>query len=161
MKRTARKGKGRPSRILARGPTAAEFRTFIREVIDEWGEAGESVRPILSWDNAPIHGSVREGDWEGLGIGVQTHTLLPPYSPDIHSVIELSHAVLMREMNRYIRRRGAREGDGLVQYTNVLLRLFKRVITPEWAQATTHRLFTKVLAAIIQKGGDYPSKHLR
>lgn len=154
---TTRGGKS----INARGPTEAEFKSVVRGCINAWTEKGESVEPIFSWDNARIHGNVREDDWASWGITTRTHTLLPPYSPDMHSVIELSHARVMDAMQKFMNDRVGIADDSLPVYTKKVEELFFEVITPAWAQATTHRLFIEVLPAILEAGGDYPPKQLR
>lgn len=152
----------------AKAPTHKEFRAFIRAVLKEWRAkeqaAGRHVAdPILSWDNAPVHGRVREGEWADLNIHADsTHMGVPPYSPDMHSVIELSHALVCKKMKAQIARgEWSREGTGLMPYIKELERLFYSMITPEWAQKTTHRLFIDVLPAIVAIRGDYPPKKLR
>ena len=162
--RVQKKKKGRP----AKAPTGAEFKAFIRDVLRTWHkkerEAGRLVAdPILSWDNASPHGKVREGEWAGLGIDAHgTHMLVPPYSPDMHSVIELSHAEVMRGVQEFIRhRKGPKNRRGLQPYVDNLFEEFYTRITPEWVQKATHRLFIYVLPAILDAKGDYPPKQLR
>jgi hypothetical protein len=161
LRQAPRRAKGKT--VAARGPTAAEFKNFIAGCRKAWDELGEVLPPIFSWDNARIHGNVRdeEDGWGQLGITVQTHTQLPPYSPDMHSVIELSHARLMGEMQKFINDRKSGPDDELPAYTDKLLELFLATITPSWAKATTHRLFIDVLPAVLRGNGDYTPKHLR
>lgn len=152
----------------AAGPTKEEFKAVIRSCQRAWdareqpGADGEREAPIWSWDNARIHGDITDGEsWADLGITALDHTRLPPYSPDMHSVIELSHAHLMSAMQKYINGRQSGPEDDLVAYTSQLQKLFKEMITPEWVQATTHRLFLVVLPAILAAGGNYPPKQKR
>lgn len=147
--------------VNAAGPTREEFRAFIERCIQAWRSKGETEQPIFSWDNARIHGSVQNGDWADLGITTTTHTVLPPYSPDMHSVIELSHAHVTAHMQEFIDNHPTGPQDALPNYTQVLEELFYKHITPEWAQRTTHRLFLKVLPAILSANGQYPPKSLR
>jgi hypothetical protein len=49
----------------------------------------------------------------------------------------------------------------LAPYIAELRRVFRRHITPTWTRNTTHRLFMKVLPAVLEAIGDYPPKHLR
>jgi hypothetical protein len=144
--------------VLANGPVRDEFRAFIRAVLSRWRAKGEKQEPLLSWDNINIHGNVREGDWTDMGIRPSNHMLLPSYSPDMHSVIELSHALLMSPVRKYINDSRAPE---LEAYTKELQRLFYEVVTPRWARKTTHRLFLKVLPAILKESGGYPPKRFR
>lgn len=101
------------------------------------------------------------GDWNDLDIDNRTHTLLPPYSPDMHCVIEASHALVVGYMQKYIDACSGMQGDSLPTYISELQRLFYEKITPAWAQNTTHRLFTRVLPAILERDEDYPPKRLR
>lgn len=157
MKKSGKKGKS----TVARGPTAKEFESFVRDVRKHWTELGESVEPVWSWDNASIHRSVQAGDWLPMDINNNNYTRLSPYSPDIHSVIEISHSRIMGEMRRYIRRHVVEEGEGLQPYAAAVHRIFLRAITPEYIKGLTHRLFFKVLPAIIAGNGEFASKHLR
>jgi hypothetical protein len=152
----------------AAGPTRDEFKAVVKACLQEWeklevpDENGERATPIWSWDNARIHGDVTDGEsWAELGITGRDHTRLPPYSPDMHSVIELSHAHLMASMQDYINERQAAPQDDLSVYTCKLQELFKTRITPQWAQETTHRLFLEVLPAVLAAGGCYPPKQKR
>lgn len=151
---------------VARGPTAEEFQHFISECKTHWKlhcqEAGiEPIEPIFSWDNASIHGDVEGGGWAEHGITSAEHTLLPPYSPDMHSVIELCHALVMVHMRRYIGKTIPTAKDSLEQYINQLRTTFHAHITPSWAQRTTHRLFWDVLPAILEHEGRYAPKSKR
>lgn len=146
---------------MARGPTAEEFRDFIKECIAEWRRRGGQGAPIFSWDNPKIHGSVEAGDWADLGITMDTHTQLPPYSPDMHSVIETSHAVLMAHMQQYINDRNSNDDDTTATYIEALKENFHKCLSPRWAARATRRLFVKVLPAILKAQGQYPPKKLR
>lgn len=157
MKKSGKRGKG----TVARGPTAKEFESFVRDVRSTWDELGENVEPVWSWDNASIHRSVRNGDWHALDIGSNNFTQLTPYSPDIHSVIEISHSMIMSEMRRYIRRHVVQEDEGLEPYGAAVQRIFLRAITPAYIKKLTHRLFFTVLPAIIERDGGWGPKHLR
>jgi hypothetical protein len=147
--------------VKAGGPTGEEFKDVIRAVYKQWREKGESVRPVWSWDNARIHGNVLNGDWELEDISAGNHTQLPPYSPDMHSVIELSHALLMHFMQDFINKRRNVQGDSVPMYVAKMQELFYKHVTAPWAQKTTHRLFLKVLPAILDAQGQYPPKGLR
>ena len=64
--------------------------------------AGITHQPIFSWDNPRIHGTVGDNTWRALGITKDNHTLLPPYSPDMHFVIETSHAIICTALRKDI-----------------------------------------------------------
>jgi transposase len=137
---------GKQKEADARGPTKEEFREYIKNVQALWMLremfSGKNVprKAVFSWDNAKIHSSVLAGDWADLGISTAEHTLLPPYSPDMHSVIELTHAELMRDMSSFISRRTPQPDEQLQLYTSYLQHAFTSRITPAYVQATTHRL---------------------
>ncbi|KAG2428017.1 hypothetical protein HXX76_012003 [Chlamydomonas incerta] len=144
---------------VAKGPTEEEFKEFVAYTRAQWNRLEEGAQasetPIYSWDNARIHRSVREGDWEEAPFNITTadHTMLPPYSPDMHSVIELSHAQLMRHMTHFINERCRVENDTLPPYIAELERAFQVLITKNRAQSTTHRLFIEVMPEILRLGG--------
>jgi hypothetical protein len=176
---------------------------------------------------------VGDEGWAALGITKNDHTLLPPYSPDMHFVIETSHAIICTALRKDInaarlparvrrsarvaqktqavqgaagtaagtrggaeaaQSRGASVGEaGTVQgagvreagagtaaagpdveaeaaacspdtfqyYTERLQKHFREKLTPKWAQGAVTHVFSKVLPAIIEKGGHYPSKKCR
>lgn len=145
----------------AKGPTEDEFRAFVMDCKAAWRSKGATEDPIWSWDNAGIHRSVREGDWEKDGITTDNHTQLPPYSPDMHSVIELCHARLSQHMTEFINTRVGVPDDNLLAYTTELQSAFSTLITPAWVQATTHRLFITVLPEILNARGMFASKQFR
>jgi hypothetical protein len=96
-----------------------------------------------------------------LAAEADNHTQLPAYSGDAHSVIELSHAVVVREMQEFMRTHPSKTGDTLKMYTEELQRIFDECITPEWAVKTTYRLVCDVLPAIIAQKGGYAEKKFR
>jgi hypothetical protein len=127
---------------------------------DDLGERWDQV--LLSLDNASVHGEEDSEEWVNMDVRPDQRTHLPPYSPDMHSVIELSHSQVMRRMQDYINdRRVPASEDSLPPYIDTLKTIFKETITSAWAQSTTHRLFTKVLPAVLKAEGAYPPKRLR
>ena len=110
----------------------------------------------------PIHRSVVDGDWaRPNGITPETHTLLPPYSPDMHSVIELTHAHLMLHFQTFINNRVQVQFDTLQPYLDELERLFNTLITHAYVWKLTVRVYKTVLPAIVQAKGAYPDKEDR
>ena len=144
----------------AGGPTGQEFKDFIRQVQAIW--YGQQVLPpVWSWDNARIHGAVAAGAWTDLGITTANHTNLPPYSPDMHNVIETTHAIIMKHMQDFMNQRAPQPTDTLQIYTDQLQAIFKEHITPKYIKSLTHRLFSVTLPAIVEAEGHYPSKTQR
>jgi hypothetical protein len=88
--------------------------------------------------------------------------LLAPVSGDMHNVVELAHAQIKKKMQAYSNKKAeAGEDVTIMQCIAKLRRVFRKVITPKWVQATTHRLLTKTLPAVIRGEGSYPSKSVR
>ena len=156
----------------AKGPTAQEFREFIADVYQEWkrlrvGTAWENAEPVWSWDNPVIHGKVGEGAWATAGqdglpaVKQADHTLLPKYSPDMHSVIELTHAIICKSLQRYINEHRPSPTDTLEMYTEQLQGFLKSQLTAWKVQKMVRRLFSHTLIAILAKDGHYPSKKYR
>lgn len=124
-------------------------------------ELDPDVPLVFSWDNPKIHGSVEGGDWVGKGVTTQNHTMLPEFSPDMHNVIETSHAIICRAIQTFINEHKPTPEDTLDLYGEKLVALFHEMLTPEWAEATVKRLFAVTLPAILEKEGDYPPKSCR
>jgi hypothetical protein len=152
---------------VAAGPTAEEVRDFILECKAEWRSrvsAGAHVAgdPVFSWDNTSIHKNVRKGQWEQDGITEAQHTLLPPYSPDMHNVIELCHAVITNVLKKEINdaAMGGTEHSATV-WCAKLQAAFRASITPDWVQGAMRRMYAVTLPAIIQARGGWPAKSCR
>lgn len=145
----------------ARGPTKEEFRDFIEKVKQAWAQHREWQLPLWSWDNASIHGKLDTSDWEGRGVSSLTHTQLPPYSPDMHAAIEITHAQIMAHMQKFINQHRPQPTDTLQLYINQLKAIFAEHITPAFVSSLTHRVMLQTVPAILQANGGYPSKELR
>lgn len=153
---------GRP----ARGPTAQEF----REVITEARQAmiAKDMDPAhitWSWDNAAIHGSVEEGEWEDGPVRVtpDNHTMLPPYSPDMHCMIEQSHALVCGELQKFVNdlKPTMEAMPPLKTYIDKLYQIFYSKCDQEWGRDTLRRVFCAVIPAIIDAKGGWPDKKFR
>ncbi|KAG2426539.1 hypothetical protein HXX76_011764 [Chlamydomonas incerta] len=81
--------------------------------------------------------------------------------PDMHCIIEQSHAHLMDHMTKFINGRLHVQNDTLGAYTAELENALKERVTPQYVQRMTHRLYTKVLPEILRLGGLIPSKVYR
>lgn len=118
---------------------------------------------MFSWDNASIHGNVRKGQWDQDGITVADHTLLPPYSPDMHNVIELCHANITRALQEEVNSTATAESPELdaPAWCAKLQQIFAQRITHEWVCATLKRMYAVTLPAILEAKGHWPSKEYR
>ena len=140
-----------------------EVRDFVADVKARWEQlergrtrAGAAPQPVWSWDNAKIHGNVAAGEWADFDIATTNHTNLPPYSPDMHNVIEITHSMVTKYMQKFINTQAHISSDNLLVYTKELERIFATHITPQYIQSLTHRLYTVTLPAIVEAKGSYP-----
>jgi hypothetical protein len=87
----------------ARGCTAAEFQFVAKHFMDEarqkFHAASFKCKPLLSMDNDKIHTSAKLA---AVGISKESLVELPPYSPDLHRVIERVHARICTELRKRI-----------------------------------------------------------
>ncbi|KAG2490521.1 hypothetical protein HYH03_011142 [Edaphochlamys debaryana] len=166
----------------AKGPTGEEIATFLGEVYDkneqlckEASRKGNKVtcRPIWSLDNASVNKNA-VGEWHcgRAPITANNVTNLPPYSGDMHNVIETSHALICYKLQQSVNERGrelAEEAentgmaspDPLTVYIDKLQEIFTDTLTPEWGMKTVKRLFATTLPAILAADGNYPEKAYR
>jgi hypothetical protein len=84
-----------------------------------------------------------------------------PSHADMHNVIELSHALVCGEFQKWVNLRIPEQNDTLQTYLDELEDTFYRVCTQEWGRNTLKRLFSVTLPAIIEEGGNWPSKESR
>jgi hypothetical protein len=92
---------------VARGPTAEEFRDFIKAVLTGWyAYVLQHATMLAAWcrllRRPTIHGHMRAGDWSDLLIDPSYHNNLPAYSPDMHYAIELVHAEIAGRLQNFI-----------------------------------------------------------
>lgn len=158
----------------ARGTTKAEFVDFLKETVEKikklleggesrllWEVAGLSgVEPMFSFDNPRIHGGAER--WEELMLACDLEKKqrypLSPYSPDIHRVIEHTHARLCGDFQRWI---NSHTGPfDLPAYKSKLFELFYERQTPE-VIANDVKTLPALYAAIIKAGGGWPPKPFR
>jgi hypothetical protein len=92
---------------VARGPTAEEFRDYIKAVLTGWyAYVLQHATMLAAWcrllRRPTIHGHMRAGDWSDLLIDPSYHNNLPAYSPDMHYAIELVHAEIAGRLQNFI-----------------------------------------------------------
>ncbi len=121
-----------------------------------------TFQPIWSWDNPRFHGSVEAGDWEPeFNITEENFSQLPTYSPDMHCMVENSHAIICTALQKDINRHQPGPGDSMQLYLDKLQARFSTMLTPEWGISSLRRLFSTTLPAILREKGHYPVKQKR
>ena len=137
---------------------------FITEARAKLVEKGMKPADITwSWDNAAIHGSVEEGEWEDgpVRITPDNHTMLPPYSPDMHSMIEMSHALVCGELQKFVNNLKPSPNQPLQTYIDKLYEIFYQHCDQAWGRETLRRVFCTTIPAIIDAKGGWPDKAFR
>lgn len=102
-----------------------------------------------------------KSSWNELGITLANHTQIPPYSPDMHFVIESSHGLITTSLQKFVNDQPPQDGGPLDVYVAQLQKAFKEILTPDWGASTVRHLFRKVLPAVLSEKGDYPPKDSR
>jgi hypothetical protein len=146
--------------------TAEEFKEFIVEVEQvvkqKYAASGVTHYKITwSWDNCHAHGQVKRGDFRNVGVSLKNVTHLPPWSGDMHSVIEQAHANICGELKRFATDRAPQEGDTLWLYIDQLQSLFQGRLTAQIVRDSLKHCLSVTLPAIIERQGGYPPKQLR
>ena len=97
----------------ALSPTATEIRAIIHSI---WREVENAIKagtwpaghePVYSFDNARIHEAAQTGWYDPHGWRVSAGIkgvvkFVPPYSPDLHQVIEHAHGSMERNYKKYV-----------------------------------------------------------
>lgn len=117
--------------------------------------------PLFSMDNASVHLKMRELAQQQLGISPTTFTMCspPPYSGDLHKVVEHVHGTICEEFNRYIL-------DLTVPPTDItdlfakLEAIFFKEITPKSVQQDMKSL-EQTFKEVIRLEGAYPARRFR
>jgi hypothetical protein len=170
-RRKAKPGEEEPKGRDAKAATGEEATDFVKEAVAALDKkmsalASQSKKKaptwqpvVLSLDNASVHNAV----WRDPQFEKSPSTKIPPYSGDMHNVIEGSHAIVCTAFQKFVNSHVPKPGDPdlLSVYTTELERLFYSMLTPEWAMKAVKRLYAVTLPAIIQADGDYPPKAFR
>jgi hypothetical protein len=96
-----------------------------------------------------------------MGISAANHSRVPPRSPDMHNVIELTHATVTRSFRKFISRRVPGRNEQVQLYMDELVRLHSTLISVQWVRDAVARLYKVTLPAILLAEGDYPCKDAR
>lgn len=151
----------------ARGVTTEEWRDFMLELraavygtlADEKKHAEWEQRtggtviacpPLYSFDNPTIHTDPATL-WELQIIPNLTRLELPPRSPDLHKVIEHSHAVICQRFQQWVNETS--ETWEMPGYCNVLRHLFYTKLTPTGIRKDVESL-DKTFQAVVERGGE-------
>lgn len=162
----------------AGGPTAEEFADFIKDVDKEmrariedpthahsihelWphDDDGNQLDPLYSYDNTNIH----EAAWQFFGGMDILRYPLPPYSPDMHKVIEHVHAIICTALRSWITHEEEHAPGEVVHgtlYMDKLTEIFNEKIQPSSIKKDCMSLVA-TYRAIIHSDGSYPPKRFR
>lgn len=157
----------------ALSPTAQEIQDLVKAVVAEIaaqtcaeGEEPDTLKPFpagfvpcISLDNAPVHTRAKEA------MVAQhmpcTFERIPPYSPDIHKVIEHVHGIVQRAFQRNLLRRSAENlPDTVPELFATMRSIFDRKVTTTLVRKDILSL-QATLQAIIDNKGRYPERKLR
>jgi hypothetical protein len=156
----------------AQSPTAEEIQDLVKTVVAEVaaqtcaaGEQPDILKPFphgfvpcISLDNAPVHTRAK------VALVAQhvpcTFEEIPPYSPDIHKVIEHVHAIVHQAFMARLRRCQVDNlPESMSDVFRIVRHLFKTKITTAGIQEDILSL-QATLQAIINRGGQWPEKSL-
>lgn len=160
---TKKGGKSVPSRA----PAAAEIQAFIEETaakLQAHPAVPASFKPhfktLWSLDNAPVHGTAISSTWPTKPAGLFGVVSPPPYSPDMHKVIEHVHAIVCTEFMDWIVKHPNVVYSTIEEYFDRLEHIFYTVITSESVRKDVASL-QLTYAKIIEAGGGYPAPQYR
>ena len=155
---------------IAKGPTAEEMKGVIRKI---WKDI--RAHPLFnqikdqllwSWDNAPVHHAAMKDwgkatSWNKLeGIGGEL-LWVPPWSPDLHQVIEHAHANTVRNFRDWLDA-NAHEPvkSSVMEYVDVIRKCFREGNTQAIVAAGVAKLQKVVYEEVIKAEGGYiPATH--
>lgn len=150
---------------LARSPTAEEIRDLLKTLSDmvrglpedKWPHDWE---PVWSLDNATVHTAAVQ-DWEecaAMGI-IGRAVFVPPYSPDLHQLIEHAHANTVRHFKEKLVVRNQEPGGPYKTVADMFRDIkasFEEVNTPVAIAANLKKLLEVTYPAVIELEGGWP-----
>ena len=154
---------------VARSPPTEEIRDIFRVAWNdikqrdpEYAVRCERGEQPIYWslDNAPVHKSAMEGwdDWNGWRVqaGIPgTVIWAPPYSPDLHQVIEHAHANTLRKFQGWlISNVHQKPFPQVLDYFDVIAQCFLDGNEPDSIEKNVAKL-TKVYERVIEAHGDH------
>lgn len=158
---------------LARNPTGEEIRDIIKgiwakiQAAMKAGEWPEWLEPVYSFDNANVHKWAVKGwdnpkEWRiAAGIRGKVH-FVPPYSPDLHQVVEHGHANCCKRYCKVAREyiMGQKPlPKSVLEFVPEVERCFKEGNSLESLEKAICKL-ERVYEEVIAKGGDFVSSRL-
>lgn len=156
----------------ARAPTAEEIQEIVFKIWQalkqdpEWAaRLVNGELPIWSLDNAPVHSKALEG-WEDphgwrMKLGIRgVLRCPPPYSPDLHQVIEHAHAITCDELYHRLapKLQPGAEAVNVPQFWELLQASFYEKCTPDVIAGNVDWLPHVWEAVEEAKGGWPPAK---
>lgn len=153
---------------MAKEPTAKAIQDFLHDCnqrivsLKVEGKLPKNFYPLWSLDNTNIHKCAianwgTNPDLTKLGIDGQL-LLPPPYSPDLHKVVEHVHAQLCQEFYKWLH--GSEPLHDIQAYFAQLEKIFKKIITAKSIQKDVQSLL-QTYDAVIECEGQYPPKKFR
>jgi hypothetical protein len=110
-------------------------------------------------DNARIHHTAKSILTTSGILTPDRFIALPPYSGDIHKVIEQVHAVCGNSFTKALERL-EEACESIEEYQVMYIDIFYEKVTRDWIQKAVTSL-QSTFQAIIMAGGCYPSKEFR
>ena len=155
---------------LAKGPTKVEIQDFVDDVHEVVvasqcgpGEQPSSTHPlphlfpaIYSLDNASINEPTAE--WKASRKWFFRHPL-PPYSPDLHKVIEHTHTHVVAVFEGQLQSM-ARPAKTIDEYSQMVLGIFKDQVKPQSIMADTRDL-ERTCKEVLRLDGQLPAPDFR
>jgi hypothetical protein len=117
--------------------------------------------PMYSFDHAPIH---EASGWEHIIHDASKRLPLPPYSADMHRVVEHSHGIIASEFQKWLYKNPTLNQP--VDYQNAVREIAYKHITPASVEADVKKLkplYSKVATPKAEggTGGEWPGKKMR
>lgn len=143
----------------AKGITAAEFGPLAGEIkqaaIKKFKQLGLPFKPLLSWDNDSVHTSHLTRLPEYGVFSGRDRKALPARSPDLHRVIERSHARLCQRFIKQLHYQG--DIYTAEQYIQQLRDLFFQHESADVINKDVQQL-PKLYRVVAKEGGYAPGK---
>jgi hypothetical protein len=153
--------------VPSRAPAGAEIQAFIEETADKLkahplipANFRPYFLPLWSLDNAPVHKAAISMAWPNKPAGLFNSVSPPPYSPDLHKVIEHVHARVCTEFMDWIVKHPNIVYNTIEEYFARLENIFYSVITAEIVKKDVQSL-QLTFAKVVEAQGGYPAPKFR
>lgn len=145
------------------------MRATVKEA-EEKGSWPKGIQPMFSLDNVSTHTSAVEKDrWQQPGSWWQNNLagsqlfMPPPYSPDLHQVVEHAIANTSQAFQKLLWHEAVQQQTARAEvgdYEEMLQQAFKAACTPAAIRRNVD-LLPKVWAGVDSNGGDWAPRGLR